>query len=114
MQKANELLKNNLYNYYFKTLGLKDYRERISIRENRIYAKKVIGYLEKFSNLKNKKILDIGSGWGELCIELSKHGASAVGVEPDKNLLEIASPLGKEEGSKAKFVNSSGEKNSFS
>ncbi len=46
--------------------------------------------IDVLKNIKVKRILDIGSGNGKLCSELNNAGYSVVGVEYDKQGVEIA------------------------
>jgi 2-polyprenyl-3-methyl-5-hydroxy-6-metoxy-1,4-benzoquinol methylase len=50
-------------------------------------APKVLQLLDKF---KVKRVLDLGSGNGSLCFEISKSGCEVVGVEYDRQGFEIA------------------------
>lgn len=40
--------------------------------------------------LKGKRLLDIGSGYGGVCIQAALAGADAIGIEPDLRLLSLA------------------------
>lgn len=86
-------LKKNLIKYYSEELGLDDIEKRINKRINRDRGKKHINKLSSFINLKDRKILDVGAGWGEFAFEARKKGAKIYGIEPDKELLKISNLL---------------------
>ncbi|HEX8932420.1 MAG TPA: class I SAM-dependent methyltransferase, partial [Patescibacteria group bacterium] len=57
------------------------------------FGKKYIGepeLLRMFGNVKNKKVLELGSGNGYWLDLLSRHGAIGTGVELEKKQLELA------------------------
>lgn len=83
----------NLIKYYKYTLGLKDVEKRIEDRIRRVRAKNTMNKLSKVTSLKNKLLLDVGSGWGEFTYEARRRGAIAYGIEPDPELLDISSTL---------------------
>tara|TARA_Y100000310_G_C20695329_1_gene825271 strand:- start:3440 stop:4192 length:753 start_codon:yes stop_codon:yes gene_type:complete len=78
---------------YWDILGLKDYKRRIENRIARRYGKEGIESLSKLVDLKNKKVLDVGSGCGEFIFEAVLKGAKGYGVEPEKEGLEISKLL---------------------
>lgn len=85
-----ERIKKNLKELYLEKLGLSDIEKRIQKRIDRERGKYFINKIDELIGLKNKKMLDIGSGWGEYVVEASKKGALAYGIEPDDELLEIS------------------------
>ncbi|GIX40284.1 MAG: methylase [Leptospiraceae bacterium] len=46
--------------------------------------------LQELGDVKNKKILDLGSGQGFFCRILSQRGANVIGVDLSKNLIQLA------------------------
>lgn len=85
-----ERMRTNLLKYYQEELGLSDVERRIQTRINRERGKYHIK-LAKLVDIKNKTLLDVGSGWGEYVIEAHKMGAIAHGIEPDEDRLETSS-----------------------
>lgn len=104
-----KLLYKNLKNYYFDELGLRDYEERIRKRLKREVGKELINKIKNYYSIEGKKVLEVGSGWGEICVEVAKCGAVVTGVEPDKELLKISKLLGKVEEVDVNFVEGCGE-----
>lgn len=47
-------------------------------------------YIKKFSNIKNKLILDIGCGGGIFSYSMAMHNAKVIGIDPSKKLIKIA------------------------
>jgi len=45
---------------------------------------------DRVPDLQKKRILDVGCGTGNLCINLAPFCKDAIGVDPDKNMLKIA------------------------
>lgn len=86
-------IRKNLMQYYSEELGLSDVERRIEKRINRERGKYRIDKLDKLINIQNKKLLDVGSGWGEYVVEAYERGAIAYGVDPDAELLEISNLL---------------------
>jgi ubiquinone/menaquinone biosynthesis C-methylase UbiE len=101
------------WSIYDKTRGLKDWEERIQKRIDREYGKQGIKQLKKFTLLKNKKFLDVGSGCGEFVFEAVKNGAIGFGVEPDELSLKISKLLFRIYKKKAKFIKAYGEQLPF-
>lgn len=66
------------------------------------YSRSVIDALEKSVDLPSLKILDIGSGTGEVSIPLSQNGHTVIGVDPSAEMVRAAN----KKGSSANFVNS--------
>ena len=95
--KYLEKIRENLLKCYSEELGLSNIEERIKKRVNRERGKYYISRLAKLVDLKNKKLLDVGSGWGEYLVEAHKEGATVYGLEPDDELLEITDLLLKSE-----------------
>ena len=54
-----------------------------------LFDKEIIKYEVNIANLKNKKVLEVGSGDGNLTEEILKFAKSAIAVEKDKELASI-------------------------
>jgi len=84
-----ERMRQNLKKLYYDQLGLLDWEQRAKSRiEGKIgesYAKEI----EKHIKLRNKRVLDVGCGWGEFIVSANMRGAEAVGIEPDKEQVEL-------------------------
>jgi len=85
-----ERMKENLKKMYHDQLGLKDWRLRAEKRIKGEQANDLIELLERYIGLKNKKILDVGSGWGEFVASANLHGATAFGIEPDEEEIKLS------------------------
>jgi len=49
-----------------------------------------IGILLEYFDLKNKSILDVGTGTGQYCIELAFRGAKCIGIDKDPESIKLA------------------------
>lgn len=49
-----------------------------------------IGILLKYFDLRNKSILDVGTGTGQYCIELALRGAECMGIDKDPESIKLA------------------------
>ena len=71
---------------------------------------KIFDEVQKDCNiLKYEKIIDIGSGTGALCSVLNERGMKVTGIDPAKNMLEIA--INKPENKGIDFIQASALKN---
>jgi 2-polyprenyl-3-methyl-5-hydroxy-6-metoxy-1,4-benzoquinol methylase len=104
-----ELLNKNLKRYYFDEFGLKDYQQRINDMIERKVAKSVVNRIITRYSVNNRKILEVGSGWGGICIELFHAGGLVTGIEPDTEELQISKLLNESEGTKVDFIRGYGE-----
>jgi len=52
-----------------------------------------IGILLKYFDLKNKSILDVGTGTGQYCIELALRGAKCEGIDKDPESVKLANRI---------------------
>ncbi|MCA9497362.1 MAG: class I SAM-dependent methyltransferase [Nanoarchaeota archaeon] len=118
--KSNDyevLVKENAKKLFEDELGFDNCDLEIESRLKRIRGKKVAVKLNKDINFKGKKVLEVGSGWGEVSYEISKYGANVVGLEPNPELLNISKKLILIGDSKIsgniKFVKGFGEKLPF-
>ena len=64
-------------------------------------------YILSRSEIKNKKILDIGCGGGILSEELSKMGAKVTGIDSSKKSISIAKKHAKEKNLDIEYINGS-------
>jgi len=93
-----EKLREHLRNLYGNELGLQNVEKRIESRINRDRGKKTIEKLNKLVPVKEKTLLDVGSGWGEFVFEALRKGAIAYGIEPDSKPIEISILLAGKQG----------------
>lgn len=66
-EKFDKHIRDHLYHYYWECLGLFDWEACVESRKHEVpRAKAMLQAIEKISGieLKNKKMLDIGCGWG--------------------------------------------------
>jgi 2-polyprenyl-3-methyl-5-hydroxy-6-metoxy-1,4-benzoquinol methylase len=85
-------IEKSLLDYYFKNsrpLSKDDLKDHI---ESRIFVSrtKIIPWIMKNLEIKNKKILEVGSGTGSSSITLAEQGAEVTGVDVDSSSLEVA------------------------
>jgi len=92
-QEYLKKIRENLTRYYAKELGLPHLEQRIEQRIQRERGKYHIARLAKLIGIQNKRLLDVGSGWGEFLVEAHKEMAATYGIEPDEELLEITDLL---------------------
>ena len=88
-------LRSHLRRYYGQTLGLappvvEDAIEKRLTRHRGIY---LAALLDELVGLRGLRLLDVGSGWGELLLACLEYGADAVGVEPDEDEVRISGLL---------------------
>lgn len=89
----DEAIERHLYQYYWKSLGLYDWKVRVEERRNEVpFAKAVLQSFEKLSgiSLKGKRMLDVGCGWGGYVVAASQLGADIYGCDVDEKVLEVA------------------------
>ena len=87
------LLRQNLTDLYEKKLGLDKLENRIQKRIERVRGKRAVSFLEDKIGLNGKKLLDVGSGWGEIIACALEKGADAYGIDIDLEPIEIANEL---------------------
>jgi len=101
-KRYKKLLERNLKKYYWDELGLKDWQKRINQRLRRKNERSTMRKIKRLGfSLKNKKVLEVGFGWGGICLGVAKEGGEVFGIEPDEEKVEIAKLLFKEEDKKA-------------
>lgn len=81
---------SSLERIYYYELGLNDWKERAELRIKGTHGRKIAEILKGVIALKNKRVLDVGCGWGELVVSSNLHGAEAFGIDLDKELVEIS------------------------
>jgi 2-polyprenyl-3-methyl-5-hydroxy-6-metoxy-1,4-benzoquinol methylase len=104
-------LRSHLTTYYGSTLGhppevVGDFIERRLSRER---GKALASLLNRLVPVDGLKVLDVGSGWGELLLELVRLGADGHGIEPDQEEVAIAGLLLKSHRQEAQVVQGTGE-----
>jgi len=57
-----------------------------------------LAYIESFTDLAGKKVLDIGTGGGILAESMAKKGATVTGIDINAKLIEVAKAHANEEG----------------
>ena len=115
-QEYNMRIEAHLRHYYWDCLGLYDWNRRIEDRKKEIpRAKAWLKAIEEISktDLKNKKMLDIGCGWGGHVIAGAQLGADCVGCDVDQEVLEVAKLRAKLCGAQAEFFHAEAEKLPF-
>lgn len=104
-----ELLNKNLKRYYFDELGLNDYQQRINDVAERKVAKSIFNRISNFYPIDGRKVLEVGSGWGGICVEFAHAGGVVTGIEPDEEELQISKLLNQVENTGINFVQGCGE-----
>jgi ubiquinone/menaquinone biosynthesis C-methylase UbiE len=92
-EEFDRRISEHLYNYYWRDLGLFDWQERIEARKNEVpRAKSILQAIEVISGiqLKGKRMLDIGCGWGAFVVAGLEMGIDACGCDVDEEVLDIA------------------------
>jgi 2-polyprenyl-3-methyl-5-hydroxy-6-metoxy-1,4-benzoquinol methylase len=104
-------LRAHLETYYGSTLGLSSRAVAASTEKRlaRERGKATASLLDRLQPVKGRKILDVGSGWGELLFELICHGADAHGIEPDADEIEISDLLLASHGLVPRAIRGAGE-----
>jgi len=68
------------------------------------FSKEKADLIKIISPIKNKKILELGSGRGELSVALAKLGGIVTGVDIGKNLVELSKKIAEINNIKCKFI----------
>jgi 2-polyprenyl-3-methyl-5-hydroxy-6-metoxy-1,4-benzoquinol methylase len=89
------LLREHLAQYYGECLGLTEAQVSAAIekRLRRERGTALAELLDDVVGLAGKRILDVGSGWGELLLACAMRGAEVRGIEPDASELRISEML---------------------
>ena len=115
-QEFNAKIETHLRHYYKDCLGLYDWNRRVEDRKKEIpRAKAWLRAIEEISglDLKGKKMLDIGCGWGGHIAAGAELGADCAGCDVDREALEVAELRTKLYGIRAKFYYTAAEKLPF-
>lgn len=99
--------------YYYNILGLTNQNEAIKDKLNFKGANIRLKRLNRFVNVKDKKLLDVGSGIGDFIIAASKYRVITFGVEPNKKLVQLSRKWAKNEGLNVKIRQGTGERLPF-
>lgn len=76
-------------NLYRDQCGIPNFQDFIEKRINNSFGEETVSQISKELNLYNKKILEIGSGWGNNLISLRKKTKYVYGLEPDSEKIKI-------------------------
>ncbi len=87
----NPDLESYYAHYYRDTLGLPDWRERVQERLNCRKDGDYTRWLNGQVDLPGKRALDVGCSAGGLVLAMGLRGADAVGLEPDREAVRVAS-----------------------
>lgn len=88
-------LRAHLERFYGDTLGLDtlDVERAIEKRLSRVRGESLAALLDEIVGLADRRVLDVGSGWGELVLAALQRGADGVGIEPDREEVRISELL---------------------
>lgn len=92
-EEFDRQIQKHLYHYYWECLGLFDWKGRVEARKNEVpRSKAILRTIEEISGvqLKNKKMLDVGCGWGGFVVAGLEMGIDACGYDVDEAALEVA------------------------
>lgn len=84
-----KIWKEELEELYRDQLGDPNWEQRIERKMKEDYTP-LIEEIEKYRDLKGKKLLDLGSGWGFLLVPANAHGAVVFGIDPKKERVQIS------------------------
>lgn len=102
-------IRRSCKNYFFSELGLPNWKQRSEWKINGRHGREIIEKVEEHIEFKEKKILDVGSGWGEVVIFANEYGANAWGIEPNRERVEISTLRAKISGVENRFCLAVGE-----
>jgi 2-polyprenyl-3-methyl-5-hydroxy-6-metoxy-1,4-benzoquinol methylase len=90
-----EMLSTHLSWYYGDCLGLSEEQvgPAIAKRLRRERGTELARFIDELVGLAGARLLDVGSGWGELALACTERGALTVGVEPDATEVRISELL---------------------
>ncbi|MCD4832075.1 MAG: class I SAM-dependent methyltransferase [Anaerohalosphaeraceae bacterium] len=92
-EKFDVAIKKHLKHYYWDCLGLYDWKSRIEARKDELarakLGLKVIEQVASF-DISDKKMLDVGCGWGGNVVAAVQMGAVVTGCDVDEDVLEVA------------------------
>jgi ubiquinone/menaquinone biosynthesis C-methylase UbiE len=84
-----KIWREELEEVYRDELGLPNWEQRVKRKMKEDYTP-LIEEIEKYSDLKGKKLLDLGSGWGFFLVPANAHGAIVFGIDPKKERVKIS------------------------
>jgi 2-polyprenyl-3-methyl-5-hydroxy-6-metoxy-1,4-benzoquinol methylase len=101
--------------HYRDTLGLPRRQLETSVRSRMTMhrGRRVVALLQREVGLGGLRVLDVGSGWGEVTYMCRQAGARAYGVEPSATSAEVAQTLAGETSGSGWFVRGVGERLPF-
>src|SRR5210317_2018363 len=99
-------LKNNYFSNFEKIQEI-DMEDHITGR-TLVSRTKIIPWLQKVADLKNKKILEIGCGTGSSSITFAEQGAKVTGIDVAEDSLQVAEKRAKLLDLDVKYKNLSG------
>ena len=104
-------LTEHLRKYYGECLGLDEWRVRLSIKRRlaRERGGELARILDDLVGLSGTRMLDVGSGWGELLLECIERGAVGSGIELDAEEVAISELLLKSRGFEPRIIEGRGE-----
>lgn len=87
-----ERLHAHLARFYGEVLGLPEagLEKAIADRTSLMRGRRAAKMLDAEIGLEGKRMLDVGSGWGELVVSCHELGADVTGIEPDPDEVDIA------------------------
>ena len=103
VEELDKFYKKNFYSINYKNFNNSELKEQV--KDKKFYDYKWKRIFDNFKllkkNFKNKKILDIGCGWGQCLLYLQKKGFDCYGLDPS----DIAIKYCKSKGLKAEISN---------
>jgi SAM-dependent methyltransferase len=102
-------MKENLQDLYLKRWGLRDWEIRSEKRIEGWYGRRLIERLAELIDLGDKNVLDVGSGWGEFVVEADLRQINILGVEPDKQKIDLCKMRSAIFKSRSQFLATVGE-----
>ncbi|MBA7502784.1 Ubiquinone biosynthesis O-methyltransferase, mitochondrial [subsurface metagenome] len=104
---------------YYEELG--DQLGWSSLIKKQVIKEKIVGKdgkdrveeLERYTQLRHKRILDVGSGFGGFIVFANKAGATTLGIEPDQSRIELCKIYLKLNGMRKMLCVGTGEKLPF-
>ncbi|MBN1788096.1 MAG: class I SAM-dependent methyltransferase [Sedimentisphaerales bacterium] len=115
-QQFDDKIRKHLRHYYLDCLGLYDWERRIEDRKREVARSRAcLKAVEEISgvSLKDKKMLDVGCGWGGHIIAGVQLGANCTGCDVDRDVLDVAGTRAKLFKVQAEFFQTEAEKLPF-